>query len=433
MAINPLQAPINYMGMMPQVDLGQQFAEFGQALAQRQERIKKQEMQQQYAQDLQNAIANPTQQTWLNMVAKYPSQREAFESVRKGYGDQRLQNEFNQGFSVSLALENNNPEVAKAELQKIITARKNSNEPTQIYQQIYDAIEAGNITSAQAGVNMALTVADPERYQKAVEAQIKAKQAPSLIEQEKAKLEETAAKTALDIAKTETEKAAKLAPAVREAIDYQNLTPEQKAIFQNIQQLKKPPAAVTNVNVTNLEKTASGELAKLIPDLYERANSAAAQVEQIPRYKNALKSAITGPFADQRLSAARISSALGFTGEKGINATREVIQGLSEMALQSRGMLTGQGSITNEEQRLLIQARSGDINFTRGELETLLNVAERASRAQYNKSVNLMKSASGKSETVQMFLDNVSELPSEQQQQPPATATAMPQGFRVIR
>lgn len=208
--------------------------------------------------------------------------------------------------------------------------------------------------------------------------------------------------------------------SIQEAIDYGNLKPEQQKTFQTLQVLKKPPAAVTNVNVTNLEKTASGELAKLLPDLYEQANSAATLLSDIPRYRKALETAITGPFAEQRLTAARIANSLGFTGDKGINATQELIQGNAEMALKSRGMMKGQGQITEGEQKLLMRARSGDINFTKGELNTLFNVFERASKAQYDKSRSLLQSAAGKSETAQMFLDNVSTLPTEQQPATPA-------------
>lgn len=212
--------------------------------------------------------------------------------------------------------------------------------------------------------------------------------------------------------------------SIQEAIDYGNLKPEQQKTFQTLQVLKKPPAAVTNVNVTNLEKTASGELAKLLPDLYEQANSAATLLSDIPRYRKALETAITGPFAEQRLTAARIANSIGFTGDKGINATQELIQGNAEMALKSRGMMKGQGQITEGEQKLLMRARSGDINFTKGELNTLFNVFERASKAQYDKSRSLLQSAAGKSETAQMFLDNVSTLPAEHQPATPAQPSA---------
>jgi hypothetical protein len=206
-------------------------------------------------------------------------------------------------------------------------------------------------------------------------------------------------------------KAERLAPSVQEALDYANLTPEQQKTFSSLQIAKKPAGAVTNVNVTNLEKTAEGELGKLVPDLYNQANSAATQLTDLPRYRKALGIAITGPLANVRLDANRIGEALGFTGDKKINATRELIQGLSEMALKSRSMLTGQGAITDREQALLLQARSGDISFSKGELDIIFNVAERAANAQYTKSKKLLSSAATKSPTAQLFLDNVEALP----------------------
>jgi len=211
--------------------------------------------------------------------------------------------------------------------------------------------------------------------------------------------------------------------SIQEAIDYGNLTPEQQKTMQALQVLKKPPAAVTNVNVTNLEKSASAEFGKIIPDLYDQAQSAASQLQDIPRYRTALDKAITGPFAEQRLQAARIAELMGFNkGDKGIAATREVIQGLSEMALKSRSMLTGQGQITEGEQKLLIKARSGDIEFNKDELNTIFKVAERASKAQYAKSKNLLSSAATKSETAQMFLQNI---PGIEQTETPSASLAI--------
>jgi hypothetical protein len=240
-----------------------------------------------------------------------------------------------------------------------------------------------------------------------------------------------------ELAKT---KAETLAPAVRESIDFANLNPQQQKTFQALQILKKPPAAVTNVNVSNIDKSAAAELGKLVPDLYNQANSAASQLTELPRYQAALDAAITGPFAEQRLSTARVANALGFTGEKAVNATREVIQGLSEMALKSRTMLTGQGQITEGEQKLLIKARSGDIDFTKGELKTIFGVADRAAKAQYNQSRKLLESAAKQSPTAQMFLENMQPLAQQEQPKPapttqtaPAATPGMPAGFRVIR
>lgn len=416
MAINQLQAPINYMGMMPQVDIGRGIAEFGQVIQERRQaeqlQLQKQQQEQQYAADLQNAINNPTQKTWSEMIAKYPKNREAFESARKGYGEDRADSEFKQGFEISMAMENGKPEIAKQQIQSIIEQKKNAGEQPGVYQQIFDALESGNVSGAQAAVNASLSMIDPKKFTDFVKARVTPKEQAATLSELEAKAisagidAEFARPMALaELKKTQLEA---ISPSVREAIDFQNLSDQQKQLFQSLQILKKPPAAVTNVNVSNVDKSAANELGKLVPDLYNQANSAAAQLNELPRYRESLDKAITGPFAEQRLSAARLATALGFTGDKSVNASREVIQGLSEMALQSRGMLAGQGQITENEQALLIKARSGDINFTKGELKTIFDVSERAAKAQYEKSKKLLGSASTVSPTAQMFLSNVS-------------------------
>lgn len=178
MAINPLQPPVNYMAMAPQVNLGQQFAEFGQALAQRQQRQQAQEVKQQFATDLQAAQADGSQKAWLGMIAKYPQFREAFGDVRKGVGEERIKTEFTQGFEISNALENNAPEIAMERVQTIIQAKKNSGEPTKIYEDVLGALERGDLASAKSGANLALTIIDPKRFEDAVKAKTAAEQAP---------------------------------------------------------------------------------------------------------------------------------------------------------------------------------------------------------------------------------------------------------------
>ena len=313
--------------------------------------------------------------------------------------------------------------MAKEQVQTIIQAKRNSGQSTNIFDQILTRLESGDIKGAQTGVNFALTVLDPDRFDKTVKAVSSAAQAPSTLNEAKAKAisagvaaEFARPMAVAELAKTKTET---LAPSVRESIDFSNLSPEQQRTFQSLQILKKPPAAVTNVNVSNVDKTAASELGKLVPDLYNQANSAATQLSELPRYKAALDNAITGPFAEQRLSTAKVASALGFTGDKAVNATREVIQGLSEMALKSRTMLTGQGQITEGEQKLLLKARSGDISFTKGELQTIFGVADRAAKAQYNQSRKLLESAAKQSPTAQMFLENMQSIEA-----PPTAPTA---------
>ncbi len=206
MAINPLQQPINYSAQM--VDLGPAFSGFGQAFqtlgqgfaaeAKREEaaaaKAEADRLKAEYATDLQAAIANPTQNAWNELIVKYPQQREAFESVRKNYGEEKVKNEFNRGAKISMALENNSPEDAKALVAMEIEARKNSGEPAGVYQRIFDALENEDIKTAQANVNGYLAFADPDRFEKMVKAKTTATTAPSLITEAAAKATEASVK-----------------------------------------------------------------------------------------------------------------------------------------------------------------------------------------------------------------------------------------------
>ena len=194
MAINPLQAPINYAGMAPQINISKEFAEFGQVLAERQQRIQAQEAKEAYAADLQAVQANPTQEAFSGLILKYPQHREAFAEARKGYGDVAATNEFNQGYEVSMALENGSPEVARKKLIEIITARKDKNLPVGIYEQTLDALATGNTKGAQAGVNYALTMADPDRFKKQVDARAASLKLPSEVTEAAGKATEAEAK-----------------------------------------------------------------------------------------------------------------------------------------------------------------------------------------------------------------------------------------------
>ena len=377
--------------------------QIGESIANTIQKSRERERQQQvladYQKDLQTTMQNPTAEAFGKLALKYPGQREAIVASSKLMTEAQQTSAFNDASKIFNALDIGNNDAAL----KIATikrdALKNAGRDTADYDSMIEAINT-NPQAAKATVGLIGASIDPKKWTETFKA------APEI--------EEARAKVELTKAQTEKEKRQKLAPSIQEAIDYQSLTPEQQNTFNALQVLKKPPAAVTNVNVTNLEKGAQGELAKLLPDLYDQANAAASQLTEIPRYRKALDSAITGPFAEQRLAVAQVGSVLGFTGDKAVNATRELIQGNAEMALKSRSMLAGQGAITENEQKLLMKARSGDISFTKSELNTLFNVFERASKAQYEKSIKLLGSAAKQSPTAQMFLENVTALPSQE-------------------
>jgi hypothetical protein len=225
--------PINYMSQIPQVDLAESLtsglrlgATFRQMQDQQIARQQAQQAKQQFATDLQAAQADGSQKAWLNMIGKYPQFREAFGAVRKGLGEEQVKNEFISGFEISMALENNAPDVAKQRLQILIDGNKNSGKPTGIYQQAFDLIDSGNVTAAQAGINKALSILDPDRFEKTVKAQSTAAEAPSKLSEQVAKASKalTAAEVAVatapdDIARATALREFEQAKAKKEKVD----------------------------------------------------------------------------------------------------------------------------------------------------------------------------------------------------------------------
>ena len=372
-----------------------------------------------FNQELLGLPETATAADYRNLMLRYPRQAQRAQDALSALRKEQRELEIQTSARVSYALDIGRPDLA-----------------AQIYEERARAAEnSGRAEEAQMlRVKSQTVVQAPEIHKKAELAYLAADPANKDIVEN---ITKTAAEVraqalapeelALKVAQRKEAESGKLAPSIREAIDYGNLTPAQQQVFQALQIAKKPPAAVTNVNVTtqNIDKTAAAELGKDVSNFFNQANAAATALGDLPRYRASLDAAITGPFANQRLSVARVASAIGLPGEKGVEASRVLIQGMAEMALNSRSMLTGQGAITENEQRLLAQARSGDISFTKGELNTIFNVAERAGRAQYDQSSRLLSdlATTENSSTAKLYLRNIKPLPEAG---PVATPSAAP-------
>lgn len=273
MAINPLQQPINYTAQM--VDLGPSFRSAGEAFQQLGQTYNDQAKteaakvaKQQFASDLQTAQNTGTQAGWLEMVGKYPQFREAFGDVRKGVGEERVKNEFNQGFEISNALENNAPEVAIDRVKTIIQAKSNSGESTKIYDDVLKQLEAGNIKGAQNGVNFALIAIDPDRFEKGVKAKSTAAEAPAALRAKLADASkaETQARVALetatgDIATADAKRKYEEARAKNEEVKAQYAVKEaEDAIVKRLADLGLTKAQTNEFNVKTRNLDTTGKL-----------------------------------------------------------------------------------------------------------------------------------------------------------------------------
>jgi hypothetical protein len=83
----------------------------------------------------------------------------------------------------------------------------------------------------------------------------------------------------------------------------------------------------------------------------------------------------------------QLSDTLGIGGkdnQEKLNNTRAAIRSLSELTLNGRKQMSGQGAITESEGKLAERAMSGDISMTPTELRSLANAARRAAKWTYD-------------------------------------------------
>ena len=179
------------MGMAPQLDLAKQFEGFGQALAERQKRTQAEEIKAAYKTDLEAVLSNPSISEFNKFALKYPQQREVVKDVVSRFTTEQQDAEFNVGRDVAVALENGKPEIALGVLNKTIEARKGSNLPTTVYDQIQQILsnteDPDRVKKAQAQTNFSLTLLNPEKFAKVAESLQKQKLAPEEFGEQQAK------------------------------------------------------------------------------------------------------------------------------------------------------------------------------------------------------------------------------------------------------
>lgn len=163
-------------------------------------------------------------------------------------------------------------------------------------------------------------------------------------------------------------------------------------------------AGANNVNVTTrVESKASESVAGQVGPILEKSlNSAEGAMRVLDASDRVIKAmdsgkVITGPLANVRVTGLQIGQMLGVGGKDDAEVlanTRQAIRGLSEMTLQGRKEMSGQGAITDRESALAEKATSGDIgNLTAEEVKILANASARASRYQITKHQGRVKNA----------------------------------------
>ena len=165
--------PIDYMGMLPQVDLGQSLlsgiqagAAIRQVRDQRAEQERAAQMQEQYNAALQDYLAKPSAQKAAAMSVQFPGQMKAIKQSWDLQSQGQRDADFGTGMKVYSALNTGRPEIAKQVLSEQIAAMKNSGQDASDLESILGSIDT-NPQAASAAIGITLSAMEPEKFGKA--------------------------------------------------------------------------------------------------------------------------------------------------------------------------------------------------------------------------------------------------------------------------
>lgn len=178
MAINPMSAPIDYLGQMglTPTDPGTALVEglkIGEAFRQRRQMREQEQLAEQYKADASAYYANPTPQGALELARKYPEQGAAFMQEYRALGAEQQKGEFNRAARALSAVASGRADIAKSIIDDEIKAAAESGEDTSNLDRISSSIERDPDT-AYATMMQILAVMDPERTSSIADALKKA-------------------------------------------------------------------------------------------------------------------------------------------------------------------------------------------------------------------------------------------------------------------
>lgn len=172
------------------------------------------------------------------------------------------------------------------------------------------------------------------------------------------------------------------------------MTPEQKTSFERLQKIKSPSVTATATSTTPTAKSLAGPVGARAETSLVKAEGAAGIMESANMVREALNTGnvIAGPLAGVRTKFAQVLELAGAGDKEKLVNTRTAVQGLATMTLESRAELKGQGQVTENEQKLLERARSGNIeDMTIAELQQVVNVSQRLANRLWSSHQSLLK------------------------------------------
>lgn len=182
--------------------------------------------------------------------------------------------------------------------------------------------------------------------------------------------------------------------ALQELRAYMAMSPEEKVAFEKLQKIKSPSVTATATSTTPTAKSLAGPVGARAETSLVKAEGAAGIMESANMVREALNTGnvIAGPLAGVRTKFAQVLELAGAGDKQKLINTRAAIQGLATLTLESRAELKGQGQVTENEQKLLERARSGNIeDMTIAELQQIVGVSQRLANRLWSSHQTLLK------------------------------------------
>jgi hypothetical protein len=228
--------PINYMAQMPQVDLGESIRsgfEVGNLFRQRRQEAEAQQAAQvraqEYRTDLEGYFSDPTAGKAAQLMVKHPEQSKAFEGSWNTLQSEQKDAQYLATAQLYNALDTEDVDAARALIDEQILAAENSRQPTAQLKQIRDAIDR-HPKAAKAYVGFVAAATDIDRWNKVMDARIKAEDRPLARAKLLADLEKTAAETLRAQAGAASDEASILNDSRKIALEAQRLNLDAKKL-----------------------------------------------------------------------------------------------------------------------------------------------------------------------------------------------------------
>ena len=156
---------------------------------------------------------------------------------------------------------------------------------------------------------------------------------------------------------------------------------------------------VSNPVQQEAQKAAATGSVKAITDKLESSFASAQSSEERMRQVQSIRPIldlplITGPGATSQMFLSQVANKMyGVANAESLANTRQLITGLAELSLSSRGALKGQGTITEGEGALLVKAKSAPESLTIPEYKRLFTLFEKQDKRSIEQHEDIRKRA----------------------------------------